>query len=181
MSECLEQVLASLGGGELAADGKSLVAHAERRRHGGRSGDIVDLRTCVRAPAERALSRFEVVARDGDRDLIRKVAKRLAEDGPEAEMIQRAPSGPGQKYIPKKGGIDRGAPAGAARRISSEIERCLGLVARSICEKLSAAYSDADAFLASGRFGRRPAEPLLDLFQQIVQLLDFVGALRLHG
>jgi hypothetical protein len=55
--------------------------------------------------AERGLSRFEVVARDQDRDLIRKLARQLAEDGPEAEMIRRAVSAPAHKYIPKKGGI----------------------------------------------------------------------------
>ena len=33
----------------------------------------------------------------------------------------------------------------------------------------------------SGRSGLWPAEPLFDLIQKIVQLLDFVGALRLHG
>jgi hypothetical protein len=55
--------------------------------------------------AERGLSRFEVVARDEDRELIRKLAKQLAEDGPEAEMIRRAVSAPAHKHIPKKGGI----------------------------------------------------------------------------
>ena len=55
--------------------------------------------------AERGLSRFEVVARDEDREIIRKLAKQLAEDGPEAEMIRRVVSVSAQKYIPKKGGI----------------------------------------------------------------------------
>jgi hypothetical protein len=55
--------------------------------------------------AERGLARFEVVARDEDRELIRKLAKQLAENGPEAERIRRAVSEPAEKYVPKKGGI----------------------------------------------------------------------------
>ena len=32
--------------------------------------------------AERGMARFEVIERDADRELIRSLAKRLAEDGP---------------------------------------------------------------------------------------------------
>ena len=35
--------------------------------------------------AERGMARFEVLALEADRDLIRSLAKRLADDGPEAE------------------------------------------------------------------------------------------------
>jgi hypothetical protein len=55
--------------------------------------------------AERGLSRFEVVARDEDRELIRSLAKKLADDGPEAERIRRAVTPVDQTYVPKKGGI----------------------------------------------------------------------------
>ncbi len=55
--------------------------------------------------AERGLARFEVVARDEDRELIRPLAKELASDGPEAERIRRAVTPVDQTYVPKKGGI----------------------------------------------------------------------------
>ncbi|SDR59839.1 hypothetical protein SAMN05519103_06540 [Rhizobiales bacterium GAS113] len=38
--------------------------------------------------SERGLARFEVLGLDGDRDLIRSLARRLAEDGPEAARIR---------------------------------------------------------------------------------------------
>ena len=53
----------------------------------------------------RRLARFEVLGRDADRDLIRSLARRLAEDGPEASklraVIQRSVAG----EPPRKGGI----------------------------------------------------------------------------
>ena len=55
--------------------------------------------------AKRGLGRFEVVAREADRELIRRLAKRLAENGPEAAKI-RATIGPSEEtYVAKKGGI----------------------------------------------------------------------------
>ncbi|EJC82167.1 hypothetical protein Rleg4DRAFT_3873 [Rhizobium leguminosarum bv. trifolii WSM2297] len=54
---------------------------------------------------ERGLARFEVVGRDADRDLIRSIARRLAEDTPEASelrsVVSKSISGDG----PRKGGI----------------------------------------------------------------------------
>lgn len=38
--------------------------------------------------SERGLARFEVLGRDMDRDLIRSLARRLAEDGPEAARLR---------------------------------------------------------------------------------------------
>ena len=40
--------------------------------------------------SERGLARFEVLGRDADRDLIRSLARRLAEDGPEASRLRVA-------------------------------------------------------------------------------------------
>jgi hypothetical protein len=37
---------------------------------------------------ERGLARFEVLGREADRDLIRALARRLAEDGPEASRLR---------------------------------------------------------------------------------------------
>ncbi len=40
--------------------------------------------------SERGLARFEVLGRDTDRDLIRSLARRLAQDGPEASRLRAA-------------------------------------------------------------------------------------------
>ena len=49
--------------------------------------------------------RFEVVAREGDRELVRALAKKLAEDAPETAQLREAFGGQSAKYVPKKGGI----------------------------------------------------------------------------
>lgn len=54
---------------------------------------------------ERGMARFEVLGRDSDRELIRSVAKRLAEDGPEAERLRAAVSQGLADQPPRKGGI----------------------------------------------------------------------------
>jgi hypothetical protein len=54
---------------------------------------------------KRGLSRFEVLGRDADRDLIRSVARRLAEDGPEAERLRAVVSRTVAGEPPKTGGI----------------------------------------------------------------------------
>jgi hypothetical protein len=55
--------------------------------------------------SERGLSRFEVLGRDADRDLIRSLARRLAEDGPEASRLRATVSQSIAGEPPKKGGI----------------------------------------------------------------------------
>ena len=55
--------------------------------------------------SERGLCRFEVLGRDADRDLIRSLARRLAEDGPEALQLRAAVSQTIAGEPPKKGGI----------------------------------------------------------------------------
>lgn len=54
---------------------------------------------------ERGMARFEVLGRDSDRELIRSFAKRLAEDGPEAERLRVAVSQAIGGHPPRKGGI----------------------------------------------------------------------------
>lgn len=54
---------------------------------------------------ERGLARFEVLGRDADRDLIRSVARRLAEDGPDAARLRAAVNQTIGGEPPKKGGI----------------------------------------------------------------------------
>ncbi len=54
---------------------------------------------------ERGLSRFEVLGREGDRGLIRSLARRLAEDGPEATRLREVVSRTIAGEPPKKGGI----------------------------------------------------------------------------
>jgi len=56
--------------------------------------------------AKRGMARFEVLGLDADRDLIRSLARRLAEDGPEeAARIRAAISQTIAGEPPKKGGI----------------------------------------------------------------------------
>jgi hypothetical protein len=54
---------------------------------------------------KRGMARFEVLGLDADRDLIRTLAKRLAEDDPEAVRIRAAVSRTIAGEPPKKGGI----------------------------------------------------------------------------
>lgn len=53
----------------------------------------------------RGLTRFEVLGRGNDRDLIRSLARRLAEEGPEASRLRAAVSQTIGGAPPKKGGI----------------------------------------------------------------------------
>ena len=55
--------------------------------------------------AERGMARFEVLALETDRDLIRSLAKRLADDGPEANRIRSIVSRSVEGSPPPKGGI----------------------------------------------------------------------------
>ena len=54
---------------------------------------------------KRGMARFEVLGLDSDRDLIRSLAKRLAEDDPDALRIRTALSRTLMGEPPKKGGI----------------------------------------------------------------------------
>jgi hypothetical protein len=54
---------------------------------------------------ERGLARFEVLGREADRDLIRSLARRLAEDSPEASRLRATVSQTITGEPPKKGGI----------------------------------------------------------------------------
>jgi hypothetical protein len=56
---------------------------------------------------ERGMARFEVIGRDDDRELIRSVAKRLAEGGADAERLRAAVKQSISGKPPKKGGIVR--------------------------------------------------------------------------
>ena len=53
----------------------------------------------------RGLARFEVLGRDADRELIRSLARRLAEDGPEASKLRAAVTATVAGEPPKTGGI----------------------------------------------------------------------------
>lgn len=55
--------------------------------------------------AERGIVRFEVTAPDGDRNLIRALAKRLSEQGHEAEEARAAITRVVASELPKPGGI----------------------------------------------------------------------------
>jgi hypothetical protein len=55
--------------------------------------------------SERGLARFEVLGLDSDRDLVRSLARRLAEDGPEASRLRASVRQAITGEAPKKGGI----------------------------------------------------------------------------
>ena len=54
---------------------------------------------------ERGLARFEVFGRDADRDLIRSLARRLAEDTPEASELRAVVRSSIAGEPPRPGGI----------------------------------------------------------------------------
>lgn len=55
--------------------------------------------------SKRGLARFEVLGLDGDRDLIRSLARKLADDGPDAAEIRVTLSQTISGEPPKTGGI----------------------------------------------------------------------------
>lgn len=55
--------------------------------------------------SKRGLARFEVLGRNADRDLIRSLARRLAENSPEASQLRAAVSQTIANEPPRKGGI----------------------------------------------------------------------------
>jgi hypothetical protein len=55
--------------------------------------------------SKRGMARFEVLALDADRELIRSLARRLADDGPEAAEIRAAVRRSIAGKPPRKGGI----------------------------------------------------------------------------
>ena len=54
---------------------------------------------------KRGMARFEVLGLDGDRDLIRSLARRLAEDGPDASRLRAAVNQTISGEPPRRGGI----------------------------------------------------------------------------
>jgi hypothetical protein len=54
---------------------------------------------------ERGMARFEVVGLDIDRQLIRALARQLAEDGPEASKLRNTVSQSVGSVLPTQGGV----------------------------------------------------------------------------
>lgn len=54
---------------------------------------------------KRGMARFEVLGRDADRELIRSIARHLAEDSPEADRLRATVSQGIAGVPPRKGGI----------------------------------------------------------------------------
>src|SRR3954454_25095516 len=54
---------------------------------------------------ERGMARFEVLGLDGDRDLIRSLARRLAENGPDASRLRAVVNQTISGEPPRKSGI----------------------------------------------------------------------------
>jgi hypothetical protein len=76
-------------------DREAIITKAQRRA-------LQNYRTRL---GERGLARFEVLGRDGDRDLIRSLARKLAEDTPEASELRTTVSRSIAGAPPRKGGI----------------------------------------------------------------------------
>ncbi len=55
--------------------------------------------------AERGMARFEVLGRDSDRKLVRSLASRLAEDGPEARRLRLGVTNGMAGEPPRIGGV----------------------------------------------------------------------------
>ncbi len=55
--------------------------------------------------AEKGLVRFEVTGRDSDRELVRTVARRLAEGGPESDRLRSVVNQTISGGLPRKGSI----------------------------------------------------------------------------
>jgi hypothetical protein len=73
--------------------------------HMGNTAQKRALRNYRNRLVKRGMARFEVLGLDADRDLIRSLAKRLAEDDPEAAQIRAAVGRTIAGDPPKKGGI----------------------------------------------------------------------------
>ena len=58
-----------------------------------------------RRPSERGLARFEVLGRECDRELVRTLAKRLAQDDPHADRLRTIVSNETSDDPPYKGSI----------------------------------------------------------------------------
>jgi hypothetical protein len=87
--------------------------------------------------AKRGMARFEVLGLDTDRDLIRSLAKRLAEGGPDAAQIRAAVSQIIAGETPRRAAF---SPHCVARRWSEPISISPALMkpaARSPCDALS--------------------------------------------
>ena len=54
---------------------------------------------------QRGFTRFEIMALESDRDLIRSLARRLADEGPEADQVRAAVKTAVTGEAPKSGGI----------------------------------------------------------------------------
>lgn len=95
---------------------------------------------------DRGLARFEVLGRDSDRSLIRSLARRLAEDGPEAANLRAFVSETLAGEPPKKEGLSRhSADHHWLEQISTHPVHAKK-VARSICNALFARHQHSQQY-----------------------------------
>jgi hypothetical protein len=73
----------------------------------GNSSQTRALRNYRSRLTERGMARFEVLGLDSDRDLVRALARRLAEDSPDADRVRETVSRTLAGETPSKGGILR--------------------------------------------------------------------------
>lgn len=91
---------------------------------------------------QKGMARFEVLGRDRDRDLIRSLARRLAEGGPETENLRAS--------------LERGVAGASA--IEPEARQRLGTALSEIGRKNGLTNADVEA-LERAR-AAKPAEPM---------------------
>jgi hypothetical protein len=73
--------------------------------------------------SERGLARFEVLGRDADRDLIRSLARKLAEDTPEASNLRAVVTRTLAGGPPRKGGILEALLASTLAGVGLDLKR----------------------------------------------------------
>lgn len=72
---------------------------------------------------ERGLTRFEVRGRSADRTLIRAIARRLAEDGPQSVLLRERVTDAVSEDGPRKGGIYAALRASPLVGVDLDLER----------------------------------------------------------
>ena len=72
---------------------------------------------------ERGLARFEVRGRSADRPLIRAIARRLAEDGPQFVLLRERVTDAVSEEGPRKGGIYAALRASPLVGVDLDLER----------------------------------------------------------
>lgn len=111
---------------------------------------IQNYRTRLR---ERGLSRFEVLGRDADRELIRSLARRLAEDSSDASRLRATVSQTIADEPAKKSGVLAALRRSPLVGADLDLSRADGKAARSTFDALSARHQHPQQCHQARAFG----------------------------